>query len=75
MLLIGCRRRISIGVIWLWRMEDVEHSDVIFTTFLNGFGSEVCPVCGEVSYLDGHIDCSVHSDSGEKNEKEDSGGG
>jgi prepilin-type N-terminal cleavage/methylation domain-containing protein len=52
-------------------LEDVEHSYVVFTSFLTEFGSEVCPVGGVVSYYDGHVDCSVHSD--EVDEEEDSG--
>jgi prepilin-type N-terminal cleavage/methylation domain-containing protein len=42
-------------------LEDVEHSDVMFSTFLKEFGSEVCPVGGVITYTDGHVDCSVHS--------------
>jgi prepilin-type N-terminal cleavage/methylation domain-containing protein len=32
-------------------LEDVEHSDVVFASFLSEFGSEVCPVGGVVPYL------------------------
>jgi prepilin-type N-terminal cleavage/methylation domain-containing protein len=43
-------------------LEVVEHSDVMFSTFLKEFDSdEVCPVGGVITYTDGHIDCSVHS--------------
>jgi prepilin-type N-terminal cleavage/methylation domain-containing protein len=53
-------------------LEDVEHRDVVFSSFLTEFGSEVCPVGGVVSYSDGHVDCSVHGE--EVDEEEDSGG-
>jgi prepilin-type N-terminal cleavage/methylation domain-containing protein len=52
-------------------LGDAEHNDVVFTSFLTEFGSEVCPVGGVVTYEDGHVDCSVHSD--EVDEEEDSG--
>lgn len=52
-------------------MEDVEHSEVLFGRYLTQFGSEVCPVGGEISYSDGHVDCSVHGE--EVEEEEDSG--
>jgi hypothetical protein len=52
-------------------LEDVEHSDVVFSAFLKEFGSEVCPVGGVVSYSDGHVECSLHSD--EDHEEDDSG--
>jgi hypothetical protein len=50
--------------------EDVEHRDVVFSSFLNEFGSEVCPVGGGVRYSDGHVDCSVHTSDNE-NEEDD----
>jgi prepilin-type N-terminal cleavage/methylation domain-containing protein len=52
-------------------LEDVEHSDVVFTSFLTEFGFEGCPVGGVVSFSDGHVDCSVHLD--EVDEEDDSG--
>ncbi|WRP06325.1 type II secretion system protein [Rossellomorea aquimaris] len=52
-------------------LEDVEHSDVGFTSFLNEFDSEVCPVGGVVTYTDESIVCSVHGE--EVDEEEDSG--
>jgi hypothetical protein len=54
-------------------LEGVEHSDMVFTSFLIEFGFEVCPVGGVVTFLDGHVDCSVHSDE-EDQEEDDSGG-
>jgi prepilin-type N-terminal cleavage/methylation domain-containing protein len=30
-------------------LEDVEHSDAVFTSFLNEFGSEVCKVGGAIT--------------------------
>jgi hypothetical protein len=56
-------------------LEDVENTKVNFTTFLNEFDSEVCPVGGVVSYSDGHVDCSVHSDDDEiEGDSADDGG-
>ncbi|NMH70537.1 hypothetical protein HF072_17295 [Bacillus sp. RO3] len=52
-------------------LEDIEHSNVVFTAFLNSFGSEVCTVGGEITYSDGHANCGVHGEKVE--EKEDSG--
>jgi prepilin-type N-terminal cleavage/methylation domain-containing protein len=53
-------------------LEDAEHNDVVFTSFLTELGSVVCPVGGVVSYEDGHVNCSLHSD--EIDEEENSGG-
>jgi prepilin-type N-terminal cleavage/methylation domain-containing protein len=52
-------------------LGEVEHSDVVFASFLSDFGSGVCPVGGVVRYSNGHIDCSVHS--GGEHEEEGSG--
>jgi prepilin-type N-terminal cleavage/methylation domain-containing protein len=52
-------------------LEDVNNSDVAFTSFLSEFGSEVCPIGGAITYSDGHVDCSVHGEV--MDEEEDSG--
>jgi hypothetical protein len=43
----------------------------MFAAFLSDSGSEVWPVVGMVTFLYGHVDCSVHSE--EVDEEEDSG--
>ncbi|RIW36059.1 type II secretion system protein [Bacillus salacetis] len=52
-------------------LNEVEHSDLRFTSYLVKFG-EVCPVTGDITYVDGHVECSEHGDSAEPGE-DDSG--
>ncbi|WP_197489751.1 type II secretion system protein [Rossellomorea aquimaris] len=56
-------------------LEDVEHSNVVFSTFLKELGSEVCPVGGAINYLDGHVDCSVHGEVVDEEEGSGDDGG
>jgi prepilin-type N-terminal cleavage/methylation domain-containing protein len=51
-------------------LENVEHSELIFASYLKENISEVCPVSGEIVYSDEHVDCSVH---GKEVDEEDSG--
>jgi hypothetical protein len=51
-------------------LEDVEHSEMIFASYLKEFNSDVCPVGGTIIYTDGHIDYSVHD---KEIDEEDSG--
>ncbi|WP_197246731.1 hypothetical protein [Cytobacillus firmus] len=44
-------------------MDGTEHSDVVFIQFLMGFGENVCPLDGEIRYVDGGVRCSIHSES------------
>jgi hypothetical protein len=71
MFVLLIRWRISMRVIWLWRMLSTV---IIFTTFLNDFDTEVCPNGGVVTFSDGHVDCSIHSEEVDEEEEEDSGG-
>lgn len=43
-------------------LEVKDHSDVIFSSFLNEFGESVCPEHGVIRYVDGKVLCSVHSE-------------
>ena len=59
-------------------IEQVEHSSVIFNRFSHSMlDGDVCPVGGEVTYMDGVVECSVHGDhesEGEEDEGNDEGG-
>jgi hypothetical protein len=45
--------------------EQVDHSPVVFEEFLREIDGDVCPVDDELSFVDGHVKCSVHSDGDE----------
>ncbi|MGD6991127.1 prepilin-type N-terminal cleavage/methylation domain-containing protein [Sutcliffiella horikoshii] len=51
-------------------LEDKDHSDVEFTSFLLKHDDYVCPINGTYQYIDGEVECSVH---GEVEETEDEG--
>ncbi|MBW3110304.1 type II secretion system GspH family protein [Bacillus sp. MCCB 382] len=52
-------------------LVDADHSDAVFNDFLTENGSELCPVGGVITYLDGVVECSVHGE--DIDEEEDSG--
>jgi len=41
-------------------MEELEHSDVIFTEYLFEYGGNICPYHGDITYVDGELQCSKH---------------
>lgn len=45
------------------------HTSTAFNEFLLGYGDEICTVGGEISYVDGKVECSVHSVSDEDSEE------
>lgn len=46
-------------------IEQVDHSAAVFVQFANTrIDGEVCPVGGELSFVDGVVECSVHGDDG-----------
>ncbi|MGD6778415.1 type IV pilin protein [Sutcliffiella horikoshii] len=51
-------------------LEDKNHSDLEFTSFLVEHDEYVCPVGGIYHYVDGEVECSDHS---EVEEPEDEG--
>lgn len=55
-------------------MEDVVHSDIGFSQYLQRYEGDICPSGGEISYVDGTVRCSLHP-SGEGWEKEDDADG
>lgn len=42
-------------------LEYVEHSEAMFTEYLQKYGVNICPDHGYISYVDGNVWCSVHS--------------
>lgn len=53
-------------------LNGVDHSESRFNSFVLEFG-EVCPVEGNVVYVDGHVDCSVHVVDEETGEEDGDG--
>ncbi|MGM0792383.1 MAG: type II secretion system protein [Bacillota bacterium] len=50
-------------------LNEVEHSESRFNSHVLKFG-EVCPVGGNVVYVDGHVECSVHAADEETGEED-----
>ncbi|MBU3159848.1 prepilin-type N-terminal cleavage/methylation domain-containing protein [Clostridium frigoris] len=48
--------------------EDIEDTDAVFEQFLQGYGKNLCPSHGVITYVDGKVQCSEHI-------KEDDNGG
>jgi prepilin-type N-terminal cleavage/methylation domain-containing protein len=45
-------------------LNEIEHSDVHFSTFINSnYNEDICPEGGTILYKDGKVLCSIHSDS------------
>lgn len=55
-------------------LNSIEHSDVIFTQHLLEYGEGICPEDGVFSYVDGEVQCSVHSNGDGGVEDEEEGG-
>ncbi|WP_075983041.1 competence type IV pilus major pilin ComGC [Bacillus massilinigeriensis] len=51
-------------------LENRVHSDMVFREFLLEDGNDICPVGGEIRYVNGEIECSVHSSEDDR-EKDD----
>lgn len=41
-------------------IENTQHSEVLFSKFMNEFDGEICSHDGVVSYDEGFVNCSVH---------------
>lgn len=54
-------------------LESKVHSTIVFEEYFLNYGSEVCPSGGVISYEDGAVKCSIHSDSHEENDNLDEG--
>ncbi len=55
--------------------EGLDHSDVLFKSFLNDYSKNTCPSHGEITYINGEVRCSVHIDeeSIESDDEDDNG--
>lgn len=57
-------------------IEELEHSSAAFVEFSHTrLDGEVCPVGGELTYVDGAVECSVHGDHGNEDEEDDGNDG
>jgi prepilin-type N-terminal cleavage/methylation domain-containing protein len=58
-------------------LEGEEHTEVAFDNYRHQFGPEICPIGGEVHYVEGKAQCSVHhtGDHDEDHDDKDDGGG
>lgn len=54
-------------------LENEKDSDVLFTEFMLTNDFEICPYNGVITYIDGKIECSVHSDEHGENDRDDGG--
>lgn len=55
-------------------IKQVEHSSTVFVQFSHSMiDGDVCPVGGELTFIDGVVECSVHG--GEEDQGEDDDGG
>ncbi|OIJ11259.1 hypothetical protein BKP37_16585 [Anaerobacillus alkalilacustris] len=52
-------------------LKGIEHSEAKFSQYLQEYGEDICPDDGEISYVDGVVQCSVHSRTEEETEDED----
>lgn len=42
-------------------IENVEHTDVVFNQFLQECGKKICSRHGAINYVDGKVQCGVHT--------------
>lgn len=52
-------------------LESMEHSDVTFVQYFGDYDEIVCPVDGEIKYVDGRVQCSLHLRDGEVEEHDE----
>lgn len=52
-------------------LESKEHSDVIFVQYLEDYGKDICPDGGEIRYVYGRVQCSLHLRDGEVEDHDD----
>jgi len=50
-------------------LDDVLHSDYMFIQFKEGFGKDICPDNGVITYENEEVKCIIHNDDG--NEEDD----
>lgn len=52
--------------------QNIEHTDAVFEQFLQEYDENICPDYGIITYVEGQIECSVHTgnDSTENNGEE-----
>lgn len=56
-------------------LENVDHLDIVFEQYLQEYGKNVCPENGEITYIDGKVQCSIHckKDTDKSNDNEGEG--
>ncbi|WP_198508212.1 type IV pilin protein [Bacillus alkalisoli] len=54
-------------------LSGLEHKPELFEQSMMEFGEEVCPVGGVITYVDGNVLCSEHSDAGAGDDEDDDG--
>lgn len=45
-------------------IENKVHTVTAFNEFCLSYGDEICIVGGQISFVDGKVECSIHSESG-----------
>ena len=53
--------------------EGIQHTDQMFVNYLHVYDEELCPLGGQVTYSEGKIQCSVHSDRQDDKDEDDGG--
>ena len=51
--------------------SNVENSNVVFREYMQVSGGSVCPLHGEMNYIDGQIECSIHGSPDQENDTYD----
>lgn len=49
---------------------NIEHRDDLWSKFLEEYDQEICPSEGTITYVEGKINCSVHSTNNNHDEEE-----
>lgn len=54
-------------------IEELEHSEDLFTQYLHEYDEKICPDNGDINYVEGKVKCSKHdkNEDTENDEKED----
>jgi prepilin-type N-terminal cleavage/methylation domain-containing protein len=51
-------------------LESVDHAEVVFAQYMEGYAERICPNNGDITYVDGRIRCSLHAGGDEEEEQE-----
>ena len=54
-------------------MEETDHSDYIFDSYIETYDKSICPKGGQIQYLNGKVECNIHNKIGQEKDDDEDG--